>query len=122
MEVSLVMKVKQGRNQKGLCFVSDDSSFDDGVYQLSFNDRTLLADVRSSSSVPNNMLILDNRIFKWLSCGEDDEIELIQIAIDDISQNEKQAYKKLRDHSKIRKEIEELEKAEKAGKILSNFI
>lgn len=38
------------------------------------------------------------------------QIELIQIAIDDISQNEKQAYKKLRDHTKIRKEIEELEK------------
>jgi len=38
------------------------------------------------------------------------QIELIQIAINDISKNEKQAYKKLRDHAKIRNEIESLEK------------
>jgi len=38
------------------------------------------------------------------------QIELIQIAIKDISKNEKQAYKKLRDHAKIRNEIENLEK------------
>lgn len=37
------------------------------------------------------------------------QIELVQIAINDISSNEKQAYKKLRDHTKIRKEIEDLE-------------
>jgi hypothetical protein len=38
------------------------------------------------------------------------QIELIQIAINDISKNEKQAYKKLRDHARIRNEIESLEK------------
>ena len=38
------------------------------------------------------------------------QIELVQIAINDISKNERQAYKKLRDHAKIRNEIEGLEK------------
>lgn len=37
------------------------------------------------------------------------QIELVQIAINDISKNEKQAYQKLRDHAKIRNEIESLE-------------
>jgi predicted nucleic acid-binding Zn-ribbon protein len=38
------------------------------------------------------------------------QIELIQIAINDISKNEKEASQKLRDHAKIRNEIESLEK------------
>jgi len=38
------------------------------------------------------------------------QIELVQIAINDISKNEKETSQKLRDHAKIRNEIESLEK------------
>ncbi len=79
MEVSLNMKAKQGRNQKGLCFVSEESSIDDGVYQISCNERALLSDVRVSSSVPKDLVVLDNRIFTWLSCNMNHEIELKRI-------------------------------------------
>jgi len=79
MEVFLDMKAKQGRNQKGLCFVSEESSIDDGVYQISYNERVLLSDVRASSNVPKDMVVLDNRIFNWLSCNADDEIELQRV-------------------------------------------
>ena len=79
MEVSLDMKAKQGRNQKGLCFVAEESSIEDGVYQISFNSRSLLSDVRTSNSVPTDMVVLDTRVFKWLSCNDGDEIDLQKI-------------------------------------------
>ena len=76
------MKAKQGRNQKGLCFVCEKSSIEDGVYQLSLNGRVLLSDVRTSNSVPDDLMILDNRIFNWLSCKESDEIGVQQVTTD----------------------------------------
>ena len=74
------LKAKQGRNQKGLCFTSEDETpFKEGVYQISYHGNTLLADVRTSSTVPSNLIILDQRIFSWLSCKEEDTILLEEI-------------------------------------------
>jgi hypothetical protein len=75
------MKAKQGRNQKGLCFVSENSSIENGVYQISFKGRSLLSDVRTSNSVPNDIVVLDTRVFRWLSCNEDDDIDLQKITV-----------------------------------------
>ena len=74
------LKAKHGRNQRGLCFISEDEApFKEGVYQISYHGNTLLADVRTSSTVPSNLIILDQRIFSWLSCKEEDTILLEEI-------------------------------------------
>jgi len=75
------LKAKQGRNQKGLCFVSEEESMiPEGVYKITSNGKTLLADIRTSASVPNDMVILDQRIFHWLSCSEGEELTLEEIS------------------------------------------
>ncbi|MGY5858748.1 MAG: hypothetical protein RTU63_05225 [Candidatus Thorarchaeota archaeon] len=74
------LKAKQGRNQKGLCFVSEEeSALNEGVYKITSNGKTLLADIRTSASVPNDMIILDQRIFQWLSCRDEEELTLEEI-------------------------------------------
>jgi hypothetical protein len=73
------LKAKQGRSQKGLCFVSEASSIEDGVYQLSYNGRALLTDIRATSSVPDGLAVLDSRIFSWLSCEDEADISLLKI-------------------------------------------
>lgn len=74
------LKATQGRNQKGLCFVSEDEvPFKEGVYQISYNGKTLLSDIRTSSNVPQNLIIIDQRIFSWLSCNNDAEVLLEEV-------------------------------------------
>jgi hypothetical protein len=77
---SVIRKVKQGRNQKGFCFVStEESSINDGVYKISSNGKSLLVDIRSSTNVPTDLIVLDQRIFHMLSCKEDEELVLEEI-------------------------------------------
>ena len=74
------LKAKQGRNQKGLCFISEEeSSVGEGVYQITCGGKTIFVDIRTSSSVPTDLIILDQRIFDWLSCGEGEELELEEV-------------------------------------------
>ncbi len=76
------LKAKQGRNQKGLSFVSEDEvPFKEGVYQISYHGKTLLADIRTSSTVPRNLIILDKRLFNWFSCKDEAEVLLEEITI-----------------------------------------
>jgi len=71
------LKAKQGRNQKGLCFVSEDAGqFKEGVYQISIHGNTLIADIRTSSNIPRDLIILDQRIFNWFSCKDEAEVLL----------------------------------------------
>ncbi|MGY5873598.1 MAG: hypothetical protein RTV72_15220 [Candidatus Thorarchaeota archaeon] len=71
------LKAKQGRNQKGLCFISEkESSINEGIYQITSKGRTLLADVRVSANIPRGLIILDQRIFNWLSCEEEGKVTL----------------------------------------------
>ncbi len=74
------LKAAQGRNQRGLCFVSeDDVPLKEGVYQISYCGKTLLADIRTSANVPRNLIILDQRIFSWFSCKNEDEVLLREV-------------------------------------------
>ena len=75
------LKAKQGRNQKGLCFISEqESEATEGVYQITCDGKTLFADIRVSQNVPSDLIILDQRIFDWLSCREGDELVLEEIS------------------------------------------
>jgi len=79
----VILKAKEGRNQKGLCFVSEsEEAIGEGLYQLSFDGNSMLADIRESSSVPQDMIILDHRIFKGLSCKENDDLQLEKVSTD----------------------------------------
>jgi len=74
------LKATQGRNQKGLCFVSEDEvPFKEGVYRISSHGKTLLADTRTSANVPQSLIILDQRIFSWLSCQNESEVLLEEV-------------------------------------------
>ena len=74
------LKAKQGRNQKGLCFVSEEeSSIKEGVYRITSHGKTLLADIRVSANIPRDLIVLDQRIFSWLSCKEEEEVTLEEI-------------------------------------------
>ena len=74
------LKATQGRNQRGLCFVSEDEvPFKEGVYQISYHGKTLLADIRTSANVPRSLIILDQRIFSWLSCNNEAEVQLEEV-------------------------------------------
>ncbi|MCK5390165.1 MAG: VWA domain-containing protein [Candidatus Thorarchaeota archaeon] len=74
------LKATQGRNQKGLCFVSEDEvPFKEGVYQISYHGKTLLADIRTSANVPRSLIILDQQIFSWLSCNNESEVLLEEV-------------------------------------------
>lgn len=74
------LKAKQGRNQRGLCFVSEDEvPFKEGVYQISYREKTLLADIRTSANIPRDLIILDQRIFSWLSCNNEAEVLLEEV-------------------------------------------
>ena len=75
------LKAKQGRNQKGLCFVSEqEETIGDGLYQISYDGNYMLADIRVSSSVPRDLIILDHRIFKGISCHEDGDLQLEEVS------------------------------------------
>ncbi|MGY5878818.1 MAG: VWA domain-containing protein [Candidatus Thorarchaeota archaeon] len=75
------LKAKQGRNQKGLCFVSEqEETIGDGLYQISYDGNSMLADIRVSSSVPRDLIILDHRIFKGISCHEDGDLQLEEVS------------------------------------------
>jgi hypothetical protein len=79
----LILKAKQGRNQKGLCFVSEqEGPVGEGMYQISFDGNSMLADIRQSSNVPQDLIILDHRIFKGLSCKEDSDLNLEEVSSD----------------------------------------
>lgn len=79
----MILIAKQGRNQKGLCFVpADEPDYEPGVYELSFRERTLLADVRKSAQVSDNMIILDSRVFAMMNCSDGSEISLTRICDD----------------------------------------
>ena len=74
------MKAKQGRNQKGLCFVStDEGTLNEGFYRISCHGNSMFADLRTSSSVPQDMIVIDQRIFSMISCKEDSEVHLEEI-------------------------------------------
>ncbi len=77
------LKAKQGRNQKGLCFVSDQEGIiEDGLYQISYEGISILVDIRVSSNVPEDMIILDRRIFNEISCEENSVLQLEKISSD----------------------------------------
>jgi len=71
------LKAKQGRNQKGFCFVSDEESdVERGVYELGFKGKTVLADIRKSPRIPKGLAILDNRLFSYLGCDDSADVTL----------------------------------------------
>ena len=75
------LKAKQGRNQKGLCFVSEkEGTILNGLYQISYGSNSMLVDIRGSSNVPQDLIILDARIFKGLSCQEDSDLQLKELS------------------------------------------
>ena len=75
------LKGKQGRNQKGLCFVSDEiETIGDGLYQISFDGNSMLADVRVSSNVPQDLIVLDQRVFNGISCEDGCDVQLEEIS------------------------------------------
>lgn len=79
----MILIAKQGRNQKGLCFVpADEPSCEPGVYELSFGESRLLADIRKSAQVFNRMIILDSRVFTMMNCEDGSEISLTRICDD----------------------------------------
>ena len=76
-DLMMILSVKQGRKQKGLCFVSsEESSASSGVYRLTYGEKDILVDIRPSKQVPKNSLVADERIFRILECSEDSEISL----------------------------------------------
>ncbi|TFH03388.1 MAG: hypothetical protein E4H14_16750, partial [Candidatus Thorarchaeota archaeon] len=76
----MYLKAKQGRNQKGLCFVSGrERNIGNGLYQISYDGNSMLADIRVSSNVPEDLIILDHRIFKGISCQENCDLQLEEI-------------------------------------------
>jgi len=80
------LKAKQGRNQKGLCFVSgEDSDFERGVYEISFSGKSILVDIRKSPKIPSGTIVLDNRIFSYLACEDGVDVTLTKNS-SDISQ------------------------------------
>lgn len=75
------LKAKQGRNQKGLCFVStNEGTLNQSFYRLSYHGNSIFVDIRPSSSVPQDMIVIDKRIFGMVSCKEDDDVHLEEIA------------------------------------------
>ncbi|TFG30212.1 VWA domain-containing protein [Candidatus Thorarchaeota archaeon] len=77
------LKAKQGLNQKGLCFVSDKiGTISDGPYRITFGSKSMLADVRVSSNVPKDLIILDYRVFKEISGKDDCDVLLEEISTD----------------------------------------
>ena len=79
----MILIAKQGRNQKGLCFVpADEPSCEPGVYELKFRERRLLADIRKSAQVSDRMIILDSRVFAMMNCDDGSEISLTRICDD----------------------------------------
>ncbi|TFG32056.1 VWA domain-containing protein [Candidatus Thorarchaeota archaeon] len=73
----MILRAKQGRNQKGLCFVSSkESNLESGVFELNYKDKWLLADIRLSQHVPEDLLILDDRLFRELGCFNESELIL----------------------------------------------
>ncbi|MDH4212853.1 MAG: VWA domain-containing protein [Candidatus Thorarchaeota archaeon] len=77
------LKAKEGKNQKGLCFVSDEESdFERGVYEIQFRGKTILADVRKSPHIPKGITILDSRLFSYLDCDDASELTFIKSSSD----------------------------------------
>ena len=71
------LKAKQGRNQKGLCFVSGEvCDLERGVFELSFNGKSTLVDIRNSPKIPKGTIILDRRIFSYLTCVDGADVTL----------------------------------------------
>jgi hypothetical protein len=77
----VILKAKQGRNQKGLCFVSGDEEWQkEGVYRVIYCGKSTFVDIRISSKVPAGLIILDHRIFSLLSCKEDVDVDIDAIS------------------------------------------
>lgn len=77
------LKAKQGRNQKGLCFVStEDTALERGVYEVDFNGKSTLADIRKSPKIPKGMIFLDDRIFSYLACEDSVDVTLTENSSD----------------------------------------
>ena len=68
----LKLRVRKGRNQQGLCFVSSDKR--SGIFRMRFNGKTAYVDVRISEKVPPGTVILDSRISDNLGIVEDSEV------------------------------------------------
>ena len=77
------LKVKQGRNQKGLCFVSvEEIDFKIGVYEIKFGEKKILADIRKTPQVPIGLVVLDTRIYSWLGCEDNAEMSFVKSSLD----------------------------------------
>ena len=76
----LKLRVRKGRNQQGLCFVSSDKR--SGIFRMRFNGKTAYVDVRISEKVPPGTVILDSRISDNLGIVEDSEV-----LFDSVSEN-----------------------------------
>ena len=66
------LRVRKGRNQQGLCFVSSDTP--SGIFRMRFNGMTAYVDVRKSEKVPSGIVILDSRISDNLGIVEESEV------------------------------------------------
>ena len=76
-ELSMILKVKQGRNQEGLCFVSPETpEFELGVYDIHYDSCHHLVEVRLSKQVPSDLIVMDERIYNMLGCSDGSEVSL----------------------------------------------
>jgi hypothetical protein len=79
----MILKAKQGRNQKGFCFVpGGEPGFEIGVYEIEYNEKKIFADIRKSSQVPTGLAILDSRVFSWLGCQENADVTFSYCSFD----------------------------------------
>ncbi|TFG33964.1 VWA domain-containing protein [Candidatus Thorarchaeota archaeon] len=73
----MILRAKQGRNQRGLCFgSSNESGLESAAFVLSHRGTQLFADVRLSDKVPEGLLVIDDRIFRYLGCSDNSEVRL----------------------------------------------
>jgi hypothetical protein len=79
----LNLKVKQGGNQKGFCFVSTEvPELENGVCEIGNNSGKILADVRKSTKVTKDTIFLDSRIFSLLTCTEGSDVSVVPLGLD----------------------------------------
>jgi hypothetical protein len=79
----VILKAKQGRNQKGFCFISDgESDFNIGTYEIRYKEKKILADIRKSPQVPTGLVILDDRVYSWLGCEDSTDVGLSDSSFD----------------------------------------
>jgi len=75
---NLKLRVRRGRKQQGLSFASADVS--SGIFEMKFDEKRAVVDVRSSEKVPSGTIIIDSRISDIFGIDDDCEVLLTQVS------------------------------------------